>query len=80
MIEENNNDEYLFMASQALNSYELNAWLIDSGCTGHETEISVIFTSTDRSFQPKVKLGNGEVESKRKGDNFCKTRSYENCH
>ena len=49
------------MASQALGSHELNTWLIDSGCTNHMTKHLSIFTSIDRSVQPKVKLGNGEV-------------------
>ena len=62
MIEENkNDDEQLFMASQALSSHELNAWLIDSGYTSHMTKHLSIFTFIDRSVQPKVKLGNGEV-------------------
>ncbi|RVX15286.1 Retrovirus-related Pol polyprotein from transposon TNT 1-94 [Vitis vinifera] len=59
--EDKNDDEHLFMASQALSSHELNTWLIDSGCTSHMTKYLSIFTSIDRSVQPKVKLGNGEV-------------------
>ncbi|RVW14603.1 Retrovirus-related Pol polyprotein from transposon RE1 [Vitis vinifera] len=66
--EEKNDDEHLFMASQALSSHELNTWLIDSGCTSHMTKHLSIFTSIDRSVQPKVKLGNGEVvQAKGKG-------------
>ena len=62
MIEEDKKDnEHLFMASQALNSHELNTWLIDSGHTNHMTKHLSIFTSIDKSVQPKVKLGNGEV-------------------
>ena len=49
------------MASQALSSHELNTWLIDSGCTSHMTKHLSIFTTIDRSVQPKFKLGNGEV-------------------
>ncbi|WJZ92852.1 hypothetical protein VitviT2T_011827 [Vitis vinifera] len=69
VIEENkNDDEHLFMASQTLSSHELNTWLIDSGCTSHMTKYLSIFTSIDRSVQPKVKLGNGEVvQAKGKG-------------
>ncbi|RVW24539.1 Retrovirus-related Pol polyprotein from transposon TNT 1-94 [Vitis vinifera] len=59
--EDKNDDEHLFMASQALSSHELNTWLIDIGCTSHMTKYLSIFTSIDRSVQPKVKLGNGEV-------------------
>ena len=56
------------MASQALSSHELNTWLIDIGCTSHMTKYLSIFTSIDRSVQPKVKLGNGEVvQAKGKG-------------
>ncbi|WJZ92889.1 hypothetical protein VitviT2T_011862 [Vitis vinifera] len=66
--EDKNDDEHLFMASQALSSHELNTWLIDSGCTSHMTKHLSIFTSIDRSVQPKVKLGNGEVvQAKGKG-------------
>ena len=59
--EDKNDDEHLFMVSQALSSHELNAWLIDSGCTSHMTKHLSIFTTIDRSVQPKFKLGNGEV-------------------
>ncbi|XP_052182036.1 uncharacterized protein LOC127794820 [Diospyros lotus] len=59
--EDTNDDEHLFMASQALSSHELNTWLIDSGYTNHITKHLLIFTSIDRSVQLKVKLGNGEV-------------------
>ncbi|KAL6314884.1 hypothetical protein AAG906_029101 [Vitis piasezkii] len=55
-----NDDEHLFMASQALSSHELNIWLIN-GCTSHMTKHRSIYTSIDGSVQPKVKLGNGEV-------------------
>nr|CAN73998.1 hypothetical protein VITISV_043372 [Vitis vinifera] len=66
--EDKNDDEHLFMASQAFSSHELNTWLIDSGCTSHMTKYMSIFTSIDRSVQPKVKLGNGEVvQAKGKG-------------
>ncbi|WJZ82104.1 hypothetical protein VitviT2T_001894 [Vitis vinifera] len=62
VIEEDKKDnEHLFMASQALNSHELNTWLIDSGHTNHMTKHLSIFTSIDKSVQPKVKLGNGEA-------------------
>ncbi|RVW23149.1 Cycloartenol synthase [Vitis vinifera] len=38
------------------------------GCTSHMTKHLSIFTSIDRSVQPKVKLGNGEVvQAKGKG-------------
>ena len=71
--EDKNDDEHLFIASQALSSHELsshelNTWLIDSGCTSHMTKYLSIFTSIDRSVQPKVKLGNCEVvQAKGKG-------------
>lgn len=69
VTEEDKNDvEHLFMVSQALSSHELNTWLIDSGCTSHMTKYLSFFTSIDRSIQPKVKLGNGEVvQAKGKG-------------
>jgi len=47
------------MASQASNTSELNRWLID--CTSHTTKYLSIFFSIDRSVQPKVKLGNGNI-------------------
>ena len=76
VIKENNNDEeHLFMATQALNSHELNTWLIDSGCTSHMTKCLSFFTSIDRSFQPNVKLGNDEiVQAKGKGTIAVKTK------
>ena len=69
MIEEDKNDDkHLFMASQALNSHELNTWLIDSGHTNHMTKHLSIFISIDKSIQPNVKLGNNEVvQAKGKG-------------
>ena len=68
MIEEDKNDDkHLFMASQALNSHELNTLLIDNGCTNHMTKHLSIYTSIDRSVQSNVKLGNSEVvQAKRK--------------
>ncbi|RVW71560.1 Retrovirus-related Pol polyprotein from transposon TNT 1-94 [Vitis vinifera] len=66
--EDKNDDEHLFMASQALSSHELNTWLIDSGCTSHMTKHLSIFISIDKSIQPNVKLGNNEVvQAKGKG-------------
>lgn len=73
--EDNNEDEYLFMASQELNSHELNTWLIDSGCTSHMTKCLSFFNSIDRSIQSKVKLGNGEiVHAEGKGTIFIPTK------
>jgi hypothetical protein len=61
-------EEHLFMASQASNTSELNTWLIDSGCTSHISKFLSIFSSIDRSVQPKIKLGNGDiVQAKGKG-------------
>ena len=61
-------EEHLFMASQASNTSELNTWLIDSGCTSHMSKFLSIFSSIDRSVQPKIKLGNGDVvQAKGKG-------------
>ncbi|KAL3612663.1 hypothetical protein D5086_003683 [Populus alba] len=59
--EEKEDDEHLFMASQVISSHEQNIWLIDSGCTSHMTKHLAIFSSIDKSIQPKVKLGNGDV-------------------
>lgn len=67
---------YLIMASQALDSYELNTWLIDSGCINHMTKYLSIFTSIDRSVQPKVMLGNGDVvQAKGKGTIAISTKN-----
>ena len=52
-------DEHLFIASQTSNTFELNTWLIDSGCTSHMSKFLSIFSSIDRLVQPKIKLGNG---------------------
>jgi len=49
------------MASQFISSYEQNIWIIDNGCTSHMTKHLAIFSSIDKSIQPKVKLGNGDV-------------------
>jgi hypothetical protein len=61
-------EEHLFMASQASNTSKLNTWLIDSGCTSHMSKFLSIFSSIDRLVQPKIKLGNGDiVQAKGKG-------------
>lgn len=74
-VEDENNDEHLFVASQAVGSHDLNSWLIDSGCTSHMTRYLSIFTSIDTSVQPKIKLGNGEiVQAKGKGQVAINTR------
>ena len=73
--EKHEEDEYLFMASQDLNSHELNTWIIDSGCTKHMTKYISIFTSIDKSIQPKIKLANGNiVKVKGKGTIFMSTK------
>jgi hypothetical protein len=59
--EEKEDTEHLFMASQVISSHEQNIWLIDSGYSGHMTKHLAIFSSIDKSIQPKVKLGNGDV-------------------
>jgi len=62
VFEEGKDDEErLFMASQTCNTFELNTWHIDSGCTSHMTKFLSIFSSIDRSVQPKIKLGNGDI-------------------
>jgi hypothetical protein len=48
--EDKNDDEYLFMASQAVSSHELNIWLIDSCCTSHMTKYLSIFNFIDKSI------------------------------
>lgn len=74
-VEDENNDEHLFVASQEVGSHDLNSWLIDSGCTSHMTRYLSIFTSIDTSVQPKIKLGNGEiVQAKGKGEVAINTR------
>lgn len=56
------------MASQALSPNENYTCLIDSACTSHTTKYIAIFTFIEKLFQPKVKLGNGEVvQAKGKG-------------
>ena len=61
-------EEHLFMASQASNTSELNTWLIDSGCTSHMSKFLSIVSSIDRLVQPKIKLRNGDiVQAKGKG-------------
>ncbi|RVX19280.1 Retrovirus-related Pol polyprotein from transposon TNT 1-94 [Vitis vinifera] len=48
------------------------------GCTNHMTKHLSIFTSIDRSVQPKVKLGNGEVvQAKRKRTIAINTKRVE---
>jgi len=59
--EKREDDEHLFMASQVISSYEQNSWLIDNGCTSHMTKHLAFFSSIDKSIQPNVKLGNGDV-------------------
>lgn len=49
------------MASHNFSSHGLNSWLIDSGCTSHMTNFLSIFSSIDKSIQPKVKLRNGDI-------------------
>lgn len=59
--EEKQSDEHLFMACQVPEGTGPSTWLIDSGCTSHMTKHLSIFTHLDKTDQPKVKLGNGEV-------------------
>jgi hypothetical protein len=62
VFEEGKDDEeHLFMASQTCNTFELNTWLIDSGCTSHMTKFLSIFSFIDRSVQLNIKLGNGDI-------------------
>jgi len=76
LIEQNNNDEYLFVASKEYSSHGLNIWLIWRNCTHHMTNVYFIFSSIDRSIQPTVKLGNGKfVQAKGKRTTFISTKN-----
>ena len=41
--EDKDDDEHLFMASQANNTFKLNTWLIESNCTSHMTKYPLMF-------------------------------------
>ncbi|RVX01547.1 Retrovirus-related Pol polyprotein from transposon TNT 1-94 [Vitis vinifera] len=49
------------IAEPRKNNLNNNQNKMQVGCTSHMTKYPSIFTSIDRSVQPKVKLGNGEV-------------------
>ena len=63
------NKEMLFVATCYSTSCSKGTWLVDSGCTQHMTHDANLFKNLDRSFVPKVKIGNGEfIEVQGKGD------------
>ncbi|XP_038889190.1 uncharacterized protein LOC120079069 [Benincasa hispida] len=39
---------------------QCDGWLVDSGCTNHMTNDKELFKDIDKSFKPRVKIGNGE--------------------
>ncbi|XP_052181845.1 uncharacterized protein LOC127794637 [Diospyros lotus] len=54
-------EEQLFMVRKPSQPLGANVWLVDSGCTSHMTGDVSMFTSLDKSYKVKVKLGNGDL-------------------
>ncbi|KAA3488095.1 pleiotropic drug resistance protein 3-like [Gossypium australe] len=51
-------------------------WLIDNGCTNHMTPNATIFKSINRSFNTRLKVGNGHyIKAEGKGDVLIDTPS-----
>ncbi|XP_016750326.1 uncharacterized protein [Gossypium hirsutum] len=70
-------EEQVFAVScSATKRKTTKGWLIDSGCTNHMTLDAAIFKSIDRSFNKRVKVGNGHyIKVEDKGDVLIDTPS-----
>jgi len=60
-------EEKLFVATYFANNRTSETWLLDSGCTHHMTYDETIFKELARSYDSKVRIGNGDYMSKAKG-------------
>ncbi|GJT55541.1 retrovirus-related pol polyprotein from transposon TNT 1-94 [Tanacetum coccineum] len=58
-VEDQVDDEHLFMASHLDKHPDSLTWLMDSGCTSHANLIMSFFISLDTTDNPRVKLGDG---------------------
>ena len=69
-------EEQLFVASCYVSGCSSEEWLVDSGCTHHMTSNSKFFRNLDRSYESRVRIGNGEqLKVAGKGDITVQTPS-----
>ena len=53
-------EDQLFVVTCYAAQSEKTTWLVDSGCTNHMANDVAMFKDLDRTFNSKVKIGNGE--------------------
>ncbi|GKV39930.1 hypothetical protein SLEP1_g47624 [Rubroshorea leprosula] len=59
--EDQNEEDYMFVAMHSCFVTSEDSWYVDSGCTNHMVRDVKLFTKLDRSIRTRVKLGNGYV-------------------
>ncbi|XP_022872460.1 uncharacterized protein LOC111391466 [Olea europaea var. sylvestris] len=59
-LQQDQQGEHLFTATNHKMYSDIGTWLLDSGCTHHMASDSSIFVELDNTYKSKVKMGNGE--------------------
>nr|GMC80153.1 Retrovirus-related Pol polyprotein from transposon RE1 [Ipomoea batatas] len=68
VVDEEQEEDQLFVATCFASQISSNVWLIDSGCTNHMSFDESLFKEIDKTVISKVKIGNGHyIEVKGKG-------------
>ncbi|KAK9088025.1 hypothetical protein Syun_030419 [Stephania yunnanensis] len=60
VVDQEEEEEQLFVASCFASSNASDKWLVDSGCTNHMTFDRDLFKELDTSITSKVRIGNGD--------------------
>lgn len=71
---EEEEEEYLFMACTDTNSKPSNLWFVDSGCSNHMTGTKTFFHELDETQKINVQLGNTK-EVKVEGKSMVKVET-----
>ncbi|GKV29240.1 hypothetical protein SLEP1_g38182 [Rubroshorea leprosula] len=74
-IEDQNEEDYMFVAMHSCFVTSEDSWYVDSGCTNHMVKDVKLFTKLDRSIRTRVRLGNGYVvQAEGKGNVSIQTK------
>ncbi|GKU93722.1 hypothetical protein SLEP1_g7290 [Rubroshorea leprosula] len=74
-IEDQNEEDYMFVAMHSCFVTLEDSWYVDSGCTNHMVRDVKLFTKLDRSIRTRVRLGNGYVvQAEGKGNVSIQTK------
>lgn len=60
-ISECDDEDHLFCAYHARQTFNDDVWLVDSGCSNHMTKNSSCFIGLDNSVRIPIRMGNGAI-------------------